>query len=49
MLMNFNYLRIELNMYELDTNLLRDEAQRLLKQEIKVLEQIQSTPNLIDC
>lgn len=34
-------------MYELDINLLRDEAQRLLKQEIKVLEQIQSTPNLL--
>ena len=40
-------MRIELNMYELDINLLRDEAQRVLKQEIKVLEQIQSTPNLL--
>lgn len=34
-------------MHKLDINLLRDEAQRLLKQEIKVLEQIQSTPNLL--
>lgn len=34
-------------MHEININLLRDEAKRLLKEEVELLEQIQSTPNLL--
>lgn len=34
-------------MHKVNINLLRDEAQRLLKEEVELLEQIKNTPNLL--
>ena len=35
------------SMYESNINLLREEAQRLIGEEIKLLKEIQATPNLL--